>query len=265
MSADPAILEVVGLTVRYGGLVAVDRVDLEVRPGEIVGLIGPNGAGKTTFVDAVTGFTRGEGEVRFDGGRIDHLSAHRRARLGLARTWQTTEIFGELSVLENAVVASRPMSWRSVLADVVHPSRAKPDDAARDALQLAGISSLADRTPHELPLGQQKLVGLARALAARPKVVLLDEPAAGLDTEESRGLGRRLRSVAAAGIALLLIDHDMDLLFETCDRVSVLDLGRVIAQGTPAEVRADRVVIDAYLGSDGAARAGTTGGDGIGR
>ncbi|HEX7131909.1 MAG TPA: ABC transporter ATP-binding protein [Iamia sp.] len=233
---------------RYDGLLAIDAVDLDVRPGEVVGLIGPNGAGKTTFVDAVTGFTRGDGRVRFDGREINRLSPHRRARLGLARTWQSVELFGELSVLENALVASRSMSWRSVLADVVHPERTKPDDAARAALQLAGIESLAARNPHELPLGQQKLVGIARALASQPQLVMLDEPAAGLDTDESRALGRRLRSVADSGIGLLLIDHDMDLLFQTCDRVYVLDLGRVIAQGTPTEVRGDEAVISAYLG-----------------
>jgi branched-chain amino acid transport system ATP-binding protein len=262
MSTDAALLETIGLSVRYDGLLAIDSVDISVRPGEVVGLIGPNGAGKTTFVDAVTGFTKGEGQIRFDGREINRLRPHRRARLGLARTWQSVELFGDLSVLENALVASRSITWWSVFADVVHPERVAPDDAAHAALELAGIAALAERNPHELPLGQQKLVGLARALASQPRMVLLDEPAAGLDTEESRTLGSRLRTVAASGIGLLLIDHDMDLLFRTCDRVYVLELGRVIAHGTPAEVRADRAVVDAYLGGGPPAPHGAAGTNG---
>lgn len=250
--ARDAALEVSSLSVRYGGVLAVDDVSLTVAGGEIVGLIGSNGAGKSSLVDAVTGFTPTTGKVLLNGRPISGLPAHRRARLGLARTWQSLELFTDLTVLENVVVASRQLTWRSVLADLVRPGRALPDGSARAALGAVGLSALADRDTSELSHGQRKLLGVARALASGSTVVLLDEPAAGLDTDESLTLGRRLRGVADRGVAVLLIDHDLDLVMRWCDRVYVLELGRLLAQGTPAQVRADARVRTAYLGQHGA-------------
>ena len=245
---DGPLLDVVGLGVTFGGVHALDRVSLTVAPGRIVGLIGPNGAGKTTFIDAVCGFVPHRGTITFAGRRIDRLPSHRRARAGLARTWQTLELFDDLTVAENCLVAVAPGGWRAVLGDLVRPGRHHGDAAVADALAAVGLGDRADARPDELSLGQRKLVGVARALAARPALVLLDEPAAGLDTDESRRFGAHLESLAAAGVAVLLVDHDMGLVLGSCEEVHVLDAGQVIAAGPPAEVRADPAVVAAYLG-----------------
>jgi branched-chain amino acid transport system ATP-binding protein len=213
-----------------------------------VGLIGPNGAGKTSFIDGLTGFTATTGVVDFDGERIDRLPAHQRARRGLARTWQSVELFDDLTVGENLRVASEPASLASVLADIVHPSRSVDLSHQRWALELMGLGNLVDARPTNLSLGQQKLLGVARALAARPTLVLLDEPAAGLDTAESEALGQRLLDIVDAGITVFLVDHDMGLVLEVCDYVYVLEFGRLLAEGSASEVRRNDVVIEAYLG-----------------
>ncbi|MEV5968107.1 ABC transporter ATP-binding protein [Kribbella sp. NPDC051952] len=243
------VLSTRDLTVRYGGVVANDQVCLQVDPGQIVGLIGPNGAGKTSFIDAVSGFTGCTGEIELAGTAFGSLPAHRRARLGLARTWQSIELFRDLSVYENALVAAHRFSIRRLLADLVRPGREEADSHVWAALDLVGLRDLAHRRTEELSLGQRKLLGVARALAARPKILLLDEPAAGLDVEESKELGDRLRDVVAEGISVLLVDHDMGLVLEVCDQVYVLEFGKVIAHGEPNRVRTDPAVIAAYLGS----------------
>lgn len=245
------LLDVKGLSVRYGGLVANDAIDLTVKEGQIVGLIGPNGAGKTTFIDAVTGFTASTGSVEFLGQPLDSFGAHQRARAGLTRTWQSLEIFTDLSVEENLRVASERASARSVLLDLVKPGREVDLEQVNWALRLVGLQDRASVQPSELPLGQQKLLGVARALASRPRIVLLDEPAAGLDTTESLALGRRLDDIVDNGMSVLLIDHDMGLVLDVCDYIYVLDFGRLIAQGTPSEIRNDDSVIEAYLGDEG--------------
>ena len=246
----PVVLAVDELTVRYGGLKAVDEVSLRVREGEIVGLIGPNGAGKTTMIDALTGFVPSEGRIVFDSRELTSELPYQRARMGLSRTWQSLELFGDLSVRENAQVAQERASIRSVLADFVNPAR--PVDLGRvdAALGLVGLASDADARPGDLPLGRQKLVGVARALASSPRVMLADEPAAGLDTAESRTLGREIVDIAEGGVSILLVDHDMGLVLEVCDYIYVLDFGQIIAEGTPADIRANEAVIDAYLGSE---------------
>jgi ABC-type branched-subunit amino acid transport system ATPase component/branched-subunit amino acid ABC-type transport system permease component len=248
--AAPIVLEVNDLTVRYGGLKAVDQASLRIREGEIVGLIGPNGAGKTTMIDALTGFIPSDGRIVFDGRELTRELPYQRARMGLSRTWQSLELFGDLSVRENVQVADEQVSIRSVLADFVVPAR--PVDLTRvdAALALVGLKGDAGSTPGDLPLGRQKLVGVARALAGAPRVMLADEPAAGLDTTESRTLGREIIDIAEGGVSVLLIDHDMGLVLEVCDYIYVLDFGQVIAEGTPAEIRANEAVIDAYLGSE---------------
>ncbi len=246
-----ALLETQELTVRYGGLAANDSVNLHVDPGKLVGLIGPNGAGKTTFIDAITGFTAvSHGTIQFDGHELNELSADRRAHLGLSRTFQSLELFEDLTVRDNLLVAAERPRWYSFALDLLRPGRSQGDwerqvDRALDALELQGT---ADRLPSDLSHGQRKLVGVARALAAAPKLLLLDEPAAGLDTAESQKLGAHLRQFLSGGTSIFLIDHDMGLVLNVCDYIYVLDFGRIIAEGTPAEIRTNPAVIQAYLG-----------------
>ena len=244
-----SLLATGSLSVRFGGLMANDRIDLVVEQGEIVGLIGPNGAGKTTFVDALTGFVRSTGTIRFDGSQIETLTAHQRARLGLGRTWQSLELFDDLTIRENLQVAAERQSVTGFLFDLVWPRRAKNHDDVDFAIDVLGIGSFVDRFPTEISQGQRKLVSAARALAGRPKLVCMDEPAAGLDNAESAELGRDLRQIVDAGISILLIDHDMSLVLDTCDRIYAIDFGLCIASGTPDEIRNDPAVIASYLGS----------------
>jgi branched-chain amino acid transport system ATP-binding protein len=240
-------LAVDGLRVSFGGLVAVDDVALRVPEGSIAGLIGPNGAGKTTCIDAVCGFVAASGSVRLDGAAVQHLPAHRRARAGIVRTFQSVELFEDLTVREHLIVAATRPRWWSLLADTVAPRRATPD--VDWALAAVGLDDIADARPADLPHGVRRLVGLARAIVARPRVLLLDEPAAGLDPEESAALGARLRRLPGLGISVLLVDHDMALVLSVCDEVTVLDFGQVIAHGPPDRIRNDPTVVRAYLGT----------------
>jgi branched-chain amino acid transport system ATP-binding protein len=242
------VLRTERLSVSYGGVHALSEVDLAVEEGQLVGLIGPNGAGKTTFIDAATGFTAGTGRVALCGEDVSTHAPHRRARLGLARTWQSAELFDDLSVRENLLVAGAERNWRATLSEVL-TGRPRAAEHIDWALAEVGLDALSDRAADELTQGQRKLVGVARALAASPRVICLDEPAAGLDTAESQDLGRRLRALADRGIGLLLVDHDMGLVLSVCDQVVVLDFGKIIATGTPEQVRQEHRVIEAYLGT----------------
>jgi branched-chain amino acid transport system ATP-binding protein len=242
------VLAARGISVAFGGLRALDGVDLEVGDGQLVGLIGPNGAGKTTFIDAISGFVPYRGSVELDGQALDGLRAHVRARRGLARTWQSIELFDDLTVGENLAVASyRPSAWSTLKEVLSRPVGAT--DAVEESLSLLGLDAKADEMPADLTQGQRKLVGVARTLAARPRLLCLDEPAAGLDPQESEELGQRLREVAGAGQATLLVDHDMGLVLSISDYVIVLEFGKVIAHGPPEVVRRDPKVVKAYLGS----------------
>ncbi|MPQ97433.1 ATP-binding cassette domain-containing protein [Modestobacter sp. I12A-02628] len=229
-------LDARGITVRYGGVVAVDDVDIVVREGEVLGVIGPNGAGKSSLVDAITGLTRCTGTVELDGVDVTRARVHQRALAGLSRTWQTVELFADLTVEENL----RIVRTRHVEHDV--------DGEIERALELLGIADTRHLLPAELSLGGRKLVGVARALVAGPRVICMDEPAAGLDSRESAALGRSLRSIADGGTGILLIDHDMDMVLGTCDELHVLDFGRTVATGAPQDVRRDPAVLRAYLG-----------------
>ena len=236
------------VSVSFGGVHAVVDVDLEVGAGRLVGLIGPNGAGKTTFIDAISGFVPSRGRVELDGHDLAGLPPHSRARLGLARTWQSIELFDDLSVRENLLVAShRPSVIHTLKETVTTPGSGS--EQIGPTLELLELEDIVDEHPAELSQGQRKLVGIARALVAQPRVVCLDEPAAGLDTRESEELGRRLRTLADDGQSMLLVDHDMGLVLGICDEVVVLEFGKVIARGAPDVVRSDPQVIGAYLGS----------------
>ncbi len=245
-----ALLHTHDLTVNFGGLNANDGVDVAIEAGSFVGLIGPNGAGKTTFVDALTGFVpTSRGTARFGDHDLLTMKPHQRARAGLARTFQSLELFDDLTVEDNLLVAAERPRWYSFLGDIVVPGRSTGvEDQVEWALDVLELSAYRTANPADLSHGQRKLVGVARALAARPKLVLLDEPAAGLDTAESQVLGGRLRSFLDHGITVFLIDHDMGLVLNVCDYIYVLDFGRIIASGTPDEIRADPAVISAYLG-----------------
>ncbi|MEU3617931.1 ABC transporter ATP-binding protein [Streptomyces sp. NPDC006872] len=242
------LFSVQSVGVSYGGVHALSDVTLQVEEGQLVGLIGPNGAGKTTFVDAVSGLVNARGRVELDGQDLTPLPPHARARRGLARTFQSSELFEDLTVAENLQVTAERPPWWTALGETFG-RRTPPASAVSDSLAALGLHDLADSSAHELSQGQRKLVGVARALAARPRLICLDEPAAGLDTTESSELGLRLRAVADAGTALLLIDHDMGLVMGICDHVVVLEFGKVIASGPPAQVRNDPAVITAYLGA----------------
>ncbi|MGE0309841.1 MAG: ABC transporter ATP-binding protein [Acidimicrobiia bacterium] len=232
------MLNVSGLTVIYGRVTAVSAADLEASRGTVVGLIGPNGAGKTSFIDAVSGFVGSTGSIVFNGDQVGGLSAHRRALAGLVRTWQSIELFDDLTVFENlAAAAARTTRW---LGRSLEPS---------EALERVGLGDVLQRLPTELSNGDRKLVGLARALMSDPLVILADEPAAGLDTMESQALGTRLRELVDSGLTVLLVDHDMNLVLNVCDAISVIDFGRIIANGTPNDIRNDDTVIAAYLGA----------------
>jgi branched-chain amino acid transport system ATP-binding protein len=246
-----ALLEAKGLTVTYGGLNANDEIDLHCETGKLVGLIGPNGAGKTTFIDAITGFTPiTRGAVTFDGVDLGGMRPDARAKLGLVRTFQSLELFEDLTVLDNLLVAADRPKWYSFLSDIIIPSRGRA--AALEQIEVAlnamDLGDLADKHPSDLSHGQRKLVGVARALAATPKLLLLDEPAAGLDTAESQLLGNHLRDFLDRGITVFLIDHDMGLVLNVCDYIYVLDFGQIIAEGTPSDIRKNPAVIQAYLG-----------------
>ena len=237
------------MSVTFGGLKAVNEVDLKVEEGQVVGLIGPNGAGKTTFIDGITGFVRTHGRINFAGIEVHDLPAHRRKRLGLARTWQSLELFDDLSIRDNLRVAAEQQSVGGFLLDLVRPGRYRDHTNIDFALDVLGIAHLADRMPNEISQGQRKLVSAARALAARPQLVCMDEPAAGLDTNESKEFARDLLRIRDAGMTILMVEHDMGLVLSVCDYIYCIEFGLKIAEGTPQEIIQNPRVVEAYLGS----------------
>ncbi|MCW2494438.1 branched-chain amino acid ABC transporter permease/ATP-binding protein [Jatrophihabitans sp.] len=249
---DGPVLAVSGLTVRYGGNVALDGISFEIAPGQVVGLIGPNGAGKSTCVDAMTGFVRpSAGSVRFGTTDLSGKSARRVARAGVIRSFQGVELFDDLTVADNLYVASVGRSRPRFLMDLLWPRRVHLSPAASGAVERLGLTEALGTLPNELSYGQRRLVAIARAIAADPAVILLDEPAAGLDDTETAELRSVIQSAAQElGIGFLLIEHDVELVMSTCDWVIAINYGALVVQGPPEVVRRDPKVASAYLGID---------------
>jgi ABC-type branched-subunit amino acid transport system ATPase component/ABC-type branched-subunit amino acid transport system permease subunit len=246
-------LRATNVQVRFGSVAAVGGVDLEVLGGEVHGLIGPNGAGKTTMIDALTGFVNlSSGSVLLDDTEVGRWSPRRRARAGIARSFQAVELFADLSIRENIAVACDAGSLWSYLTDLVWPGRLRLSPVAELAIRDFRLEGVLELKPDELDFGQRRLVAIARAVASDPKILLLDEPAAGLGDDEVRELSTLIRALARDwGIGVLLVEHNIDLVLNLCDRVTVLDVGTLLTSGSPKAVRENPAVITAYLGSEG--------------
>jgi branched-chain amino acid transport system ATP-binding protein len=239
-----SVLQVEGIEVRFGGVTALAGVDLEAEAGRVTGLIGPNGAGKTTLFNVITGLqTPTSGRVVLHGQDITSKKPHQRARLRVARTFQRLEVFGSLTARENIMVAAEACkSWSDDNED--------PKAVAEEILDRVGLRAVAASPVDSLPTGLARLVELGRSMATRPKLLLLDEPGSGLDNNETEGLAQILVELAGEGMAVLLVEHDMELVMRVCTEIFVLDFGRLIARGTPAAIQADEAVHAAYLGTE---------------
>ena len=246
-----ALLEVDGVSVRFGGIAALSDVTLEAEAGQITGLIGPNGAGKTTLFNVITGLqSPTSGTVRLGGTDLARVPPFRRARLGLARTFQRLELFGILTVRENLAVAADIRMDREGHLGARRAARRResPAQTAQRLIDQLGLADVADTRTDVLPTGHARLVELGRALATEPRLLLLDEPASGQDDTETGRFAELLRQVAASGVGILLVEHDMGLVMALCQRIHVLDFGRTLAVGSPDEIRSDPAVLEAYLG-----------------
>jgi branched-chain amino acid transport system ATP-binding protein len=237
------LLETRGVNVHFGGHHAVRDVDLDVEAGRITALIGPNGAGKTTTFNVITGLQEtSSGKVTLDGKEISKLSTHQRARRGIGRTFQRLEVFGSLSARENILTAAEiRKSWAR--------DKSNPRAVTEEIIERIGISAVADDRVDAMPTGQARLVELGRALATKPRVLLLDEPASGQDEQETDAFADLLLLLASEGMAILMVEHDVPLVMKVCEWIHVLDFGAILAVGTPSEIQQNQAVLDAYLGA----------------
>jgi branched-chain amino acid transport system ATP-binding protein len=252
-----ALLAIHDLTCRFGGLTAVDHVSMSVEPGEIRGLIGPNGAGKTTIINMVSGLTRPtSGRMELADQDVTRERADRLAAMGIRRTFQNLKLFGELTVLQNVMIGLHASGRTGVLDAIIGGRRHRHEEetmrsASLAALATVGLADRGDDTASGLAYGHRRLLEIARALVANPRLLLLDEPAAGLNPSEAASLVDLIAQINAQGVTIVLIEHHMDVIMATCSRITVLNYGRKLAEGTPAEIRADENVIEAYLGRPG--------------
>ncbi|MBA2440901.1 MAG: ABC transporter ATP-binding protein [Rubrobacter sp.] len=250
------MLKTEGLGITFGGLKAVDAVDFEVERGTVAAIIGPNGAGKSTFFNLVSGFYRPtSGHVTLEDEEITNLPAHRTVRSGMARTFQTTNLFKESSALDNVIVGHRVRTRSNIFDAIFRTPRSRREnrqcrDRAMEALSFVGVDHLADRTVGSLPQEAQKRISIALALATDPKIVLLDEPAAGVNNEETQGLMDLIRKMVEHDYTVCLVEHKMGMIMGLADKIMVLNYGQKIAEGPPEEIQADESVIEAYLGAE---------------
>lgn len=250
------MLELSGITQIFGGVTALKDVSFCINQGEITGVIGPNGAGKTTLFNIVTGiYSQTSGKILFEGKDISRLPAEQLAKRGMVRTFQNIELFGKMTVLENVMVGLHSRSKSGLFAcsfkapwTISEERRIRQE--AMQWLDFAGITELADVVAGNLPFGRGRMLEIARAMACKPRLILMDEPAAGLNSQETLGLAELIRKIRDMGVTVVLVEHDMDLVMDICDRIVVLNLGQKLAEGTPREIQDNQEVIAAYLGED---------------
>jgi len=250
------ILEAAGIRKEFGGLIALNDVDFGVRRGSITAVIGPNGAGKTTLINVMTGVTLPtSGSIALNGSTISGLKSHEIARLGIARTFQTAQVFGTMSVLENVMVGRHTKTGCGMIASALSLGRMRREekqirDQAWYYLDMVGLGDLAHQPAASVPIGTQRLLEIGRALAAEPAVMLLDEPAAGLNTQETRALGQLIATIRDRGITVIIVEHDMELVMDIAEEILVLNFGSRLAWGTPEQIQSNQEVIEVYLGRD---------------
>jgi branched-chain amino acid transport system ATP-binding protein len=250
------MLEVFGITQIFGGVTALEDVSFSITKGEITGVIGPNGAGKTTLFNIISGiYTQTAGRVTLNNSDVSGLPPEKLARLGMVRTFQNIELFGGMTVLENVMVGLHTRSTSGLVACSLRMPWSRKEESRIRAgalkwLEFTGISDLAEVTAANLPFGKGRILEIARALAVEPNIILMDEPAAGLNSQETIGLARLIQRIRDLGITVVLVEHDMELVMDICDRIVVLNLGRKLAEGTPREIQENHEVIAAYLGDD---------------